>query len=266
MATLVHLLDSPQGDEKSIRLHYAALDCLTFAEAYNLAILGSPALYGLLPRKQPWVDIKPITAVDWDATVNYGTPDNQDKQDGQMDLSFDYGSSQVKITQSITTLGKYAPAGMTAPDHKGAIGAGKIGQPPDGCDINVPTGAFAEKWYFSNSRLTTAYRKTLLRSVGKMNAGGWRGYDAAEVLFQGVAGAYDANTELWGLSFKFAVSLGRKNFQVGNVTISSARGWDYVWVQYEDAIAANAWTKQIKGVYVEQLYQTMNFGDLGIGN
>ena len=72
----------------------------------------------------------------------------------------------------------------------------------------------------------------------------------------------------WEIAYKFAASPNRSNFSVGDITGISKKGWEYMWVRYEDAedAAAKAIVKKPVAVYVEKVYEEGNFASLGDRN
>ena len=62
-------------------------------------------------------------------------------------------------------------------------------------------------------------------------------------------------------------SANETNLTVSGVTGIAKKGWEYLWVEYEDYgdDTANALGKKVKAVYVEQVYRCGDFANLGIG-
>ena len=54
---------------------------------------------------------------------------------------------------------------------------------------------------------------------------------------------------------------------IGDLTGIAKKGWEYLWVRYEDAVDASAhkWIKKPAFAYVERVYPEGDFGLLGIG-
>lgn len=105
----------------------------------------------------------------------------------------------------------------------------------------------------------------MYRLTGKTNDAAWRGFAAGEVLFQGVSGSYRSGDDVVELTFRFAASPNRTNINVGGITVSSKKGWDYMWVRYADNVDGDNIVKQPVAVYVERVYEEGDFGGLGIG-
>ena len=71
----------------------------------------------------------------------------------------------------------------------------------------------------------------------------------------------------WEISFRFAGSPNVMNLTVGPVTGVSKKGWEYLWVRYEtvEDAAAKRLVQRPAAVYVEKVYESGDFGALGIG-
>jgi hypothetical protein len=177
--------------------------------------------------------------------------------------SFDTGGGTQHITNSITTRNRYAASG-TPPDLKGAIAYD--GQNVNGVDIIVPVYNFSETHYFNDTQVTPAYKATLFRITGTVNNDPFRGFSPGEVLFLGASGC-KRGTDLWELQFRFASLPNQENFTVGDITVTTKKGWDYMWVLYDNAedSTAKKLVKRPKAVYIEQVYPEKSFADLGLG-
>ena len=59
----------------------------------------------------------------------------------------------------------------------------------------------------------------------------------------------------------------RTNIVIGEITVASKKGWEYLWVRYADAedAAAKAIVKVPVAAYVEKVYEEGDFAALGIG-
>ncbi|MEX0744876.1 MAG: hypothetical protein WD118_04675, partial [Phycisphaeraceae bacterium] len=138
----------------------------------------------------------------------------------------------------------------------------------EGVEITVPVYHFSETHYLPASEVTLGYRGDLFHLTGKVNNAGFRGLAAGECLFLGASGSRRGTDpeDDWEISFRFAGSPNRTNLTVGSITGIDKLGWDYLWVRYEDVEdeTAHALTKRPVAVYVEQVYESGNFGLLGI--
>ena len=177
--------------------------------------------------------------------------------------TFDTGGGTQHLTQSIKTAGKFP---SDAPDYGGAIGYD--GENVNGVDIVQPVMNFAETHYFTQGKVTTTFKRKVAELTGKVNSDAFRGYDPGEVLFLGASGTLrgDKSTSLWEINYRFAVSPNRKQFNVGAISVSSKKGWDYMWVRYTDKPDNGKVLKKPSSVYVEQVYESGSLSSLGLGS
>ncbi len=147
------------------------------------------------------------------------------------EFSFEIGIENIKMLCNLATVSQGAISGRVAPNHKGLIGVTDKGV--EGVDVPTPTYAFSEVHYFANSAITNTYKNTLSRLVGTVNNASFRGYAAGEVLTTGVSGSV-RGSDLWQLRFSWQVSPNAVNLPVGDMTVASKRGWDYLEVHYDE--------------------------------
>jgi hypothetical protein len=152
-------------------------------------------------------------------------------------------------------------------------------------DIIQPTLNLTETHYFPKEAVTNSFIVNLARKTGMYNTDSFRGFDAGEVLFLGASGnlrdssgdskavvnytnSKDKDSDsLWEVTYRFAVSSNRTNFRVGDITVRSKLGWEYLWVRYADNVDDKAKTlvKKPIAVYIEKVYEGTNFSGLGLG-
>ena len=246
----------------------------TADEAAAVAALKAVAPSVLHNLKRQPVTVEPVhvdtTNPDkciWTGTVNYAPFEYQEPPEtGDSSFSFDTGGGTQHITQSLSTIGRYAASG-TAPDFKGAIGV--THDNVEGVDITVPVYNFSETHYLSAAQVTTAYKGTLFQLTGKVNNGSFRGLAAGECLFLGASGSRRGTgpDDDWEITFRFAGSPNRTGITVGPISGIAKKGWEYLWVRYADTedTGSNTLVKQPVAAYVEKVYEDGNFAALGIG-
>jgi hypothetical protein len=196
----------------------------------------------------------------WEVSVRYGKL--EPKEPGESSFSFDTGGGTTHITQSLATVNSYAPAGETPPDFKGAIGVNN--DSVEGTDITIPVYNFKETHYIPVALVTPAYKAILFYLTGKVNAAPFKGFAPGEVLFQGASGS-QRGQEDWEITFSFAASPNAVGLTMGDITGIDKKGWEYLWVRYQDAEDEDVLVKQPAAVYVEQVYPYGDFSLLGIG-
>jgi hypothetical protein len=196
----------------------------------------------------------------WEVSVRYGKLDP--KEPGESSFSFDTGGGTTHITQSLQTIGSHAPPGEDPPDFKGAIGVNN--DSVEGTDITIPVYNFKETHYIPIALVTPAYKAALFYLTGKVNAAPFKGFAPGEVLFMGASGS-QRGQEDWEITFSFAASPNATGLTVGDITGIDKKGWEYLWVRYQDAEDADVLVKQPAAAYVEQVYPYGDFSLLGIG-
>ncbi|MGC1272616.1 MAG: hypothetical protein WBC44_02825 [Planctomycetaceae bacterium] len=246
------------SDDSSVELRYVIRGTDDDATANSSLLAAAPILYGGLIRQS--AHTARIAEDAWEGTVRYG----QIRSTGDSSFSFDTGGGSQHLTQSLSTVGSYAPPDRTAPDFRGAIGV--TSDAVEGIDVTVPVYHFSETHYLANAVVTPAYKAALFFLTGSANNAPFKGFSAGEVLFLGASGS-KRGSEDWEISFKFAASPNAADLSVGDISGITKAGWDYLWVRYEDAEdeTAKALVKRPVAAYVERVYPWGNFATLGIG-
>jgi hypothetical protein len=254
-------------------------DVQLLAESYSVSYLGDDA---------------------WQVTISYEKTgaDNEDQPDPlRRSRSFDTSGGTQHITQSplfddtttavegpdglpivtrtVTGERKYGPTGSMTPDQFGAIGVD--GDSVAGVDIVVPALSWTETYDVPSSYVTANYIKRTAFMTGTVNNAAFRTFRAGEVLFLGCSGSQDWDSEKgdgpWSLSYKFVASPNAganettKALKIGNIGGIEKKGHEYLWVKYEATVGAGSadMLKRPKYVYVNPVYTSSNFAQLGIG-
>lgn len=235
----------------------------------NMLATITPATYDDLVRGEVSIDPVHIDSLNpeqciIDVTVRYVPPTSAESSEAQPTFSFDTSGGTQHITQAVSHVASYAAAGKTPADFHGAIGVTK--DSVEGVDITVPIYAFSETHYLANSLVTSAYKGQLFTLTGKTNNAAFKGCAAGECLFLGASGSQRGGDK-WEINFRFAASPNKASFQVGGITVAAKKGWDYMWVRYEETedAAAFALVKRPVDVHVDKVYEEGNFALLGIG-
>ena len=246
----------------STELHYIVTDTDDELAAITAVRATAPATHNDLARGEITVD--PTGPTTWDAVVQYIGANEGELEVGESSYSFDTGGGTQHITQALSHIASYAPAGKTAPDFKGAIGA--TADSVEGVDITVPVYNFSETHILANSVVTNAYKGKLAALTGRTNNAAFKGFAAGECLFLSASGSKRGKGD-WEITFHFAASPNKTGLTVGDITGIAKKGWEYLWVRYEDAVdaTAKALVKKPLAVYIEKVYEEGSFSDLNIG-
>ncbi len=175
------------GDSPSVVLNWVVLGTSDDIVAKSLVRAYTPPAYdGLILQNVTSKETAPKT---WECQANYGS--RKPPKENEYKFAFDTTGGRQKITQSLDTVGKYAPAGKTAADHKGAIGVTDHGVA--GCEIVVPKFSWSETWQLPIVDYGWGYSQTLKAVTGRVNAVVFRGFAAGQVLFRGAKGSASNN-------------------------------------------------------------------------
>lgn len=264
-----------EGNYTSKKIPYIVFD----AESEDAALTGvresAPQSHSGLIIDDIVID-EDIGGGTYKVSANYKALGDGDTSDSDQDpepvYAFETGGVSTHIAHSLKTIARY-PA--TAIDYEGMINVDSDGT-VNGLDVNMPCFNFTETYYFSDAKVTTGYKMTLALMTNKINDSAFRGYSAGSVMFMGVSGSKRGKkaSDRWELTFKFAVQMNRYNFKVGDITVAEKIGWDHLWTAYkpepfnitvEGQPVKVARTKAV-GVYIERVFNVVDFGMLGIGS
>lgn len=251
------------GRYTSASVHWLVLGTDDETAALAAAVDETPAEFQGLARQSIEFDSR-VNETACKVVVNYGGASGGSPAGGEAaeSISFDTAGGSQHVTQSLSTRGRY-PADY-APDLKGAIGYD--GEQVAGVDIVMPALSFTLARIVAAGEITTPFRLALSNLTGKVNDSAWKGYNAGELLFMGAAGSGRVDQPI-EITYRFAYSPTRTAFMVGDIPVAEKRGWDYMWVRYEDAVdtAQKARVRKPAFVYIEQVYEAANFAALGLG-
>ena len=253
-----------EGNTLSVEIPYIVFGASTEDEALALARETAPEKYNGVALETIEIDerlaheIYKVRAIYPESTFGGGNSGD----DEEPSFSFDTGGGTKHITQSLETVGRYP---SDAPDYGGAIGVDDDNN-VNGCDIIMPVMTFTETHWFSNSKVSTSFKRELSELTGTVNSSTFKGYDAGEVLFQGATGSRRGkkSSDKWEITYRFAVSPNVRNLKVGDITVSAKDGWDYLWVKYHPTVddSSGVLIKKPQYAYVEKVYERCNFSIL----
>ena len=255
---------SSAGNNPSVVLEYFIFGTEDDLEAKSELLLHAPAFYDGLVKTN--TRILRVADTVWDGSVQYGfsVPTPAPAETGDSSFTFDTGGGTQHITQSKETIALDSSPGNPVFDFDGAIGVS--GDSIDGVDIVVPVYQFTETHYLSDATVNAAYRGVLFRATGKTNDAAFKGLAEGECLFLGASGSKRTEGD-WEITYTFAASENATGLTVGAMTGIDKKGWEYLWVLYDDVVdaVAQAIVKQPSGVYIERVYDDADFSQLGIG-
>lgn len=252
--------------DESAELTYVVRGTDSDVTARTELLTASPNTHNNLKRDD--AEVEELAPGMWLGVVRYASSGGTPPDVGESSFSFETRGGTQHITQSLATVGSYASGDIpAAPNFRGAIGVTADGV--EGVDITVPIYTFSETHYLSPTAVTTAYKNSLFVLTGRVNTSGFKGLDAGECLFLGAAGSRrgTSSDDLWEISFAFAGSPNVTGLSVGTIAGIAKKGWEYLWVRYQEAEddAAKMLIRKPVAAYVERVHPEGNFSALGIG-
>lgn len=266
--------DSPEADEK-----YQAISATTRTDAIAAVLAIAPAqmIFSgfILDREHATATETESHAGLWDVTVHYSPW--KAPEDGDWSYSFDFTGGHQHITVAREHIADRVDAGETEANwlHGGLINVDKDGQ-PKGVDIVVPQAKFSLKFFRAASDITTAYKRTLLRTIGKCNDAAFHGAEKGELLFVGCTGTLSRrNPGCYEICYQWSFEENVTNFQVGGTynglpilpTFDLKEGWWYYWIESESIVSPAGGRKvsKVKAAHMERVYDYADYSLLGIG-
>jgi hypothetical protein len=254
------------GPSGTRELKYVAMGSSDDVEVRSQAESQLPASYDGVGNRR--IRVEPVDSNHglWEVVASYRKIEAQPPpQPGDSSYSFDTTGGTQHITQSRETVGGYAAAGVPAiPDFDEAIGVTDDGV--EGVDVTVPVFSYTETHFVPAAAVTSGYVNTLFNLTGRVNSSAFKGFAAGEMLFLGASGSKRAGEDFWEITYRFACSPNATGLTVGTITGIAKKGWEYLWVLYEDVEdeSAKRLVKRPLAAYVERVYLDGNFGALGI--
>lgn len=273
MATAEEKFRGVTGDTMNRRIQYVVRNATDDADAINTVIATAPSQYNNIPMSNVEVEELAFHLGLFLCTAVYSSESSEKPETDDIDISFDVALTTQHITQSISTVNRYVNESnpFMAVDETvgGRIGTDHKNKNPEGVDIRVPVGSFQITWYAPTASITSAYRKTLMETVGKVNNTAFYGHAAGEVLFVGASGRSRTEDD-WEITYTFEVNPNRTDVKIAEgtdneINVDEVDGWDVLWVHYEEIPGNEAIEYIPSQACVERVYYRADFSTvLGI--
>jgi len=176
-------------------------------------------------------------------------------------LEFSFGVKSEKIYNSGPYGGTDAHYPSGAVSQKGFINVGK--DSVDGVDRNFPTCRITSSVVYASEDVTSTLWCAIGRLVGKTNQAAFRGFAIGEVMFMG-GSLKQRDDGDWNATWEFEISENKTGLSVGTITGIAKKGWQYLWTKYQDGVDTGIPVKIPLAVFVENIYESGDFGLLKI--
>ena len=255
------------GNCMSAEINYHVSNPTSKNDAIQAVMADAPASYGGLPKTSVRFggykgdgDIELSVVYENNSSGDSGGYDEQNPT-----VSFDCGGGTKHITHSLSQTKVYGDK-----DAGGLIGwNGKSGDECQISGVDVPTAQLRETYtkVVNRSALTNSFKRTVANLVGKVNNATWNGWEAGEALFLGMSfSAPRKGREKVVVTFNFSIQLNETNVKVGDQTVQSKQGWDYIWsLSTTQIVQATGLPKVVvEAIFVDQVCPRASFSGLGL--
>jgi hypothetical protein len=185
-------------------------------------------------------------------------------------FKFNYQMPSAKFYQSLATIDVYHDPALLAfgpPDFGGGINVvndgGKLRN--EGQDIQPPSEVFTAPYRLSNAKVTTAWRRQLMRMCGTVNNTTFEGAAPGELLLVRVAGG-PASSTFWDIELGFGYIENDVDIPVGEFSVDAKDGWDLLWYFFrpQGDTTAKTYSKRPAAAYVERVFKRNDFNALAL--
>lgn len=241
-----------------------AADVEALIDANSAAILGDRVLSSIEGTPAGSARDK------WTGRSVYRDPNdfrnNEPPEVGDSSWDFDTTGETTKITKSISTVTKYAPAVETAPDFKGLIGVSKDGV--EGTEIEVAALRVNFRRRLAAATVTESFLGALVDASKTVCSETCLGRAAGEVFLHGVTGRRLVGGD-WDLDYSLSIGKNLTGLTFGEITGVSKKAWEHLWIySVPEKVTVVGGTSVVanvpKFVYVEQVYPESDWSGIGI--
>lgn len=233
------------------------------ATALLIATAPASATVAGVPLTKRVLSLRAVDELAYEAEAEYTFAGNSPRdplQEGESSYQFETAGGTIHITRALNET--VSVASGTPPGFENLIGVN--GDEVAGVDIVAPVFSFSETHVLPAASVDAAYKLALFNATGTVNNGSWKGFAAGEVLFLGATGTSRGDTA-WQINYRFLGSKNQTGLTIGPVSSIAKKGHEYLWVKFDNGISQDRLVKKIDAVVVNQVYQTHDFANIGIG-
>lgn len=269
-------LEQGESAVTEVRRRFVVGQFNNFNECYNFVRPYLPLYTNESPFSY-WIrqslNIQGIGNRYYDVTATYRTlgplqdqgNEEQDQQPPEYtpgSVAWDTSGHTEHITQAIV----YEAFPNTAADFEGAINVS--GDSVQGLDVVRPAMRYSETWIMPvQTAMACGYISGIYKLTGTVNASKFRCFDPGECLFVGARGQWSDNSPYVAVTFEFEARPNDTDWTPWDTYSGAAttkKGWEHVWIRYEDDKDADTLIKKPIAAYKSQVYHEQDWGGLGI--
>lgn len=255
--------DGDNGNTGTVNQYFLAEGSDDYADV--VAALGDiPLVVDGLPRQR--IRREHVGGGFWYLTAEYSAVDQSTApvQPGEQPRTeFDTTGGDRVLRTHATLRGGYAGPGLsTAADYGDAINV--VDGVPNGVEVETGGGVLTITQVITPAQASNTYVRKLMTYAKKVvNAATFKGFAAYEVRFMGARITTRGDGDL-DLTRVFQVAQNVSSGSYAGVSGIDKRGHEYIWAAIERQADATALTvvPRVLGVYVHELYEPIDFGEL----
>lgn len=256
---------SRDGKSDESTLVYAVSGAVDRSEAYAAVNSYAPGINGTDNLALQKIRLEKVGPLRWLARCEYGVIEPLDV--GEYTISCDQTGGTAHITTPTDTARAYPTDDESIPsDLKKVVNVDRDRRVL-GVDVPSPVTSWVITYRQPGTIITLDYVKVISSLTGRVNRDAFAGFDKGEVLFLGANFKQGTRTDP-NIEYKFATSPNVVGMTIGDIEGIVKRGWEYLWVWYEEAKDANAdaLIAKPKAVYVSPVHKFGNFRKLLLTN
>lgn len=264
--------EQESGEQREVRRRYVIGQCVGFNDAVEQITRYAPEYVEADGAGIYWVrrrlDVNGIGNRWFDCTAVYQTllpkiRDGKDDDNGgdfvPGSIAWDTTGHMEHITTSRGAPERSFPEG--AATFKGAINVS--GETVQGMDIVAPGMRYSETWILAVSvAMDHAYVGHVNRLTGSTNLNPFRAFDRGECLFLGARAQWTGDVPYVAVTFEFEARKNNDAFNVPFIASFSKKGWEHVWIRYQDGVNKDVLVKDPVACYVDTPYIEMDWSPL----
>lgn len=206
----------------------------------------------------------------YDVTATYRTLGPSGDGNQNQDQSPEYTPGSVAWdtsghTEHITQAISHTAFPNTAADFDGAINVS--GDSVQGLDVVRPAMRYSETWIMAVEKaMSCEYISSIYKLTGTVNKSKFRCFDSGECLFVGARGQWSDNSPYVAVTFEFEARPNNTDWKPweGYSGTATKKGWEHVWIRYEDDKDADTLIKKPVAAYKSQVYREEEWSGLEV--
>jgi hypothetical protein len=210
------------------------------------------------------LDVAGIGNKYFDCTATYETllPKSQDPGGGDDptpgSLAWDTSGNTERIYQALSEE-KYGEG----PDFEEAINVN--GMRVEGLDKVVAGMRYSETWIFpAEVAFNCNYLNDVFRLTGTTNKSQFRCFDPGAALFMGARCQWQGDQPFCSITFEFECRPNTELYYVKGLPQFPKKGWEYVWIRYQDDIDDDTLIRRPIAAYKNKIYEEEEWDALEI--